>query len=227
MPIGVMQATYQKLEEGVPIKGQIVDFRVEQTANWDTKRPKYFKGRDEVGDAIVYDPWMPDGTMREPVCQWVITLDIGIEDEHGDTERRIFIDPRVGKKGTAVEGKRGKDAIGLALKRAKAHRVGLEIGGTLSITYTGQVRPGKGEAACNTYTAEYEPPAGGPGTGEALDEVPWMIGGGRFNPHERLAPVGAQTATTTTSGGGQVVFDDMVRAGVSTTPAVEAGEPPF
>jgi hypothetical protein len=162
----------------------------------------------------------PTAPPNAPICDWVFTVDIGEEDENGETERRIFLDPRKGQKGTAVEGKRGEDAVVAALKKVRAHRVGLEIGGKIFITRGPKVAPKRGDAQCVTYTARYEPPAGGVGTGTPVDEVPWLIGGARFDPNTReekpvagvrpygdpttVAPAGAAVGV----GGGAAVVED-------------------
>jgi hypothetical protein len=185
MPIGSSLAPYLPLTEGKEVGGEIVDFRIQQKSDYDTNRPLYFE-RVDGRTTKSFAPYAADGTPNEPICDWVFTLDTGEEDEHGETERRIFLDPRKGQRGTAIEGLRGRDAVEIALKKAKAHRVGLEIGGRIYITRGPKLAPKKGDAACVTYTARYEPPAGGVGTGTPVDEVPWLIGGGRFEPGFRL-----------------------------------------
>jgi hypothetical protein len=180
MPIGISRAAHVKFEKpGDRHGGEIVDFRVVQKADYDTNRPLYFQ-RNEDGASKTFSPYAPDGRPNDPIVQWEVTVDTGIEDSEGDTERRIFIDPRKGKRGTALEGKRAGDAISSALKKAKAHRVGLEIGGSLYLIFDGKVRDGRGPEN-NTWSAEYAPPAGGPGTGSPVDEMPWLIGGSRYD----------------------------------------------
>jgi hypothetical protein len=214
--IGTSLAPYHALVEGSTITGEIVDFRVQQKSDYDSNRPLYFvRGADGKGGKG-FEPFDADGKPNEPICDWVFTLDVGVEDENGETERRVFLDPRKGAKGTAVEGKRGRDAVEIALKKAKAHRVGLEIGGTISITRGPKLAPKKGDAQCVTYTAEYTAPEGGVGSGTLVDEVPHMIGGGRFDPNERgdapvatpaynLRPVGQPNGTTVSSGGSYTI----------------------
>jgi hypothetical protein len=181
MPIGVSSAPYAKfVKPGDRHGGQIVECRVVQTIDFDTKRPQYLQQNADGSWARVFVANGPDGKPNDPICQWEITVDTGVEDENGDTERRIFVDPRKGRKHTLLEGKRGGDAVATALKKAKAHRVGLEIGGTFYLISGEKVRDGSGPAT-NTWTAEYEPPAGGVGTGKAVDEVPWLTDGTRYD----------------------------------------------
>lgn len=206
MPIGASLVPYLPLVEGERVGGEIVDFSIRQKSDYDTNRPLYFVRLPDGKGTKGFEPYDADGKPNEPICDWVFTVDTGVEDETGETERRIFLDPRKGQRGSAVEGKRGRDAVEIALKKAKAHRVGLEIGGKIFITRGPMLAPKKGDAKCVTYTAEYEPPAGGPGTGTAVDEVPYMIGGGRYDPNEReLRAVSAFAGTggVTTSGLGQ------------------------
>lgn len=187
MPIGVSSAPYAKFERpGDRHGGKIVDFRVVQTVDFDTKRPQYLQ-KDEDGDwSKTFSAFRPDGKPNDPICQWEITVDTGIEDENGDTERRIFVDPRKGRRNTLLEGKRGGDAVAIALKKAKANRVGLEIGGTFHLVAGEKVRDGSGPMT-NTWTAEYEPPDGGPGSGKPVDETPWLVGGGRYDKAAEIA----------------------------------------
>jgi hypothetical protein len=186
MPIGVSSAPYAKFTKpGDRVGGEIVDFRVVQTVDFDSKRPQYLQ-QNEDGWSKVFTAFDPDGKPNDPITQWEVTVDTGIEDENGDTERRIFIDPRKGRRNTLLEGKRGGDAVAIALKKAKAHRVGLEIGATFYLISGDKVRDGSGPAT-NTWTAEYEPPAGGPGTGKPVDEMPWLVGGERYDKQAALA----------------------------------------
>jgi hypothetical protein len=187
MAIGVSRAAHVKFEKpGQRAGGEIVDFRVVQKTDFDTNRPLYFQDGEDGGDGEkTFRPFSPDGKANRPICQWEVTVDTGEADETGDTERRIFIDPRRGKRGTALEGKRGLDAIEAALKKVRAHRVGLEIGGLLFMTYQGTEREAPKKPETTTWTAEYVPPAGGPGTGKPVDEVPWLVGGARFDPAAR------------------------------------------
>lgn len=186
MPIGVSSAPYVKFEnKGDRHGGEIVDFRVVQNRDVKSRAPLYLEEQPGGGWKKVERPFAADGRPNDPICQWEVTVDTGVEDENGDTERRIFIDPRKGRRGTTVEGKRSGDAIANALKRAKSHRVGLEIGGRLFLTFEGKVNDG--EMKTNTWSAEYEPPPGGPGTGTPVDEVPWLVGGARFDKQAEMA----------------------------------------
>ncbi len=218
MPIGASLAPYAPLVEGVEIGGEIVDFRIQQKSDYDTNRPLYFAPKAD-GGGKTFEAFSGDGKANEPICDWVFTVDTGQEDENGETERRIFLDPRVGARGTAVEGKRGKDAVINALKKVKAHRVGLEIGGKIFITRGPKVAPKKGSAQCVTYTARYEPPAGGPGSGTPVDEDMHLVGGAIFNPlvRDQQTPVtsfggsGVTASGLGQNGGAVVVYDPPVQ----------------
>lgn len=187
MSIGVSRAPYAPFKNaGDRCGGEIVDFRVAQKTDMQSKRPMYFEQNAEGKGQKSFRPYAADGRPNDPITHWEVTVDTGVEDEDGDTERRIIIDPRRGTRGTALEGKRGLDAISKALKQAKAHRVGLEIGGKLFVTFHGKVRVGS-DPETGTWSAEYEPPAGGPGSGKPVDEMPWLVGGGRYDKAAELA----------------------------------------
>jgi len=186
MPIGVSSAPYAKFPEpGVRHGGEIVDFRIIQTTDQKSRRPQYLQQNSDGKWERVFAAFGPDGKPNDPITQWEITVDTGIPDENDDTELRIFVDPRKGRRGTTTEGKRGGDAVAIALKKVKAHRVGLEIGGTFFLTFEGKVN--EGDNKVNTWSAEYTPPAGGPGSGKPVDETPWLVGGARYDKAAELA----------------------------------------
>ncbi len=201
MPIGTSLAPYLALQEGIRVGGKIVDFRVQQKTNFDTGRPQFFE-RDSTGKITKSDnAYGLDGRPNEPICDWIFTVDTGVESPEGDTERRIFLDPRKGARGSEVEGRRGQDAVEKALKKVQAHRVGLEIGGSIWFTRGPKVKPYPGGSgpACVTYEAEYQPPDGGVGAGTPVDDVPWLVGGERFikAPAMTTAPVISITSSAT------------------------------
>jgi hypothetical protein len=180
MPIGVSAAPYAKFPHpGVRHGGEIVDFRIVQNVDQKTRRPQYLQQNSDGKWEKSFSAFGPDGKPNDPITQWEITVDTGVEDDNGDSELRIFVDPRKGRRGTTTAGKRGGDAVSDALKRAKAHRVGLEIGGKFFLTFEGKVDDGENKV--NTWSAEYEPPEGGPGSGKPVDEMPWLVGGGRYD----------------------------------------------
>lgn len=228
MPIGTSLAPYLPLKEGEEVGGEIVDFRVQQKSDYDTNRPLYFCRTADGKGTKGFEAFDSDGKPNEPICDWVFTVDTGEEDENGETERRIFLDPRKGQRGSAVEGKRGRDAVEIALKKAKAHRVGLEIGGSIFITRGPKVAPKRGDAACVTYTARYEPPADGPGSGKPVDEVPHLIGGGRFDPSAReLKAEVHRTAFSAPLAGGGPTGAAVGAGGSAARPASYDEDPPF
>lgn len=222
MPIGASSAPYAKFTNpGDRHGGEIVDFRVVQNADVESRRPLYLEQTADGKWAKSFAPFAPDGRPNDPICQWEITVETGVEDENGDTERRIFIDPRKGRRGTTTEGKRGGDAVAIALKKAKAHRVGIEVGGKIFVTYNGKVADGNNKV--NTWSAEYEPPAGGPGSGKPVDEMPWLIGGSRYDKQAELtkweaanggaqhtAPAGARDTDAPAAAAPATAFDDDI-----------------
>ena len=184
MAIGVSAAPYAKFKNpGDRHGGEIVDFRVVQNRDVKTRMPLYLQESDGKWSKV-NNAFGPDGKPNDPICQWEVTVETGVADENGDTERRIFIDPRKGRRGTTTFGKRGGDAVDTAVKKAGAKRVGLEIGGTFHLIFEGKVDDG--DAQINTWSAEYVPPPGGPGTGKAIDETPWLVGGGRYDKDREL-----------------------------------------
>lgn len=232
MPIGVSSAPYAKFPEaGARHGGEIVDFRIVQTTDPKTRRPQYLQQGDDGAWAKSFSPFAVDGKPNDPICQWEITVDTGIADENGDTELRVFVDPRKGRRGTTTEGKRGGDAIASALKAAKAHRVGLEIGGRLFVTFDGKVVDGENKT--NTWSAEYQPPTGGPGTGKPVDEMPWLVGGGRYDKQAELArwEDGARSSVTPPAGSPMSQGQAIVTTSTNVPPASTQGsweeEPPF
>lgn len=81
----------------------------------------------------------------EPMWEIVITLDTGVEDENGETNRRLFV------RGQMLK------ALREALKDANAK---LEIGGELAVRYTGDGEASKkGFNAPKLFKAKYTAPA--------------------------------------------------------------------
>jgi hypothetical protein len=233
MPIGVSSAPYAKFpQEGVRHGGKIVDFRVVQTTEPKSRRPQYLQQDPESGKwEKVFTAFGPDGRPNSPITQWEITVDTGVEDENGDSELRIFVDPRKGRRGSTTAGKRGGDAVELALKKAKAHRVGLEIDGDFFLTFEGKVDDGENKV--NTWSAEYTPPPGGPGTGRPLDEIPHLVGGGRFDKQAELAKweasrnAGAQAASFAPSAAPAPTSVDAVQAAIERGQRAHESSPRF
>lgn len=195
MAIGTSLAPYHALVEGQEFGGEIVDFRIQQKREYEANgigAPMFFERTSDGKTVRTSSAFDASGKPNVPICDWVVTVDCGVEDDNGDTERRIFIDPRKGARGTDVEGRRGQDAIVNALKQAKAHRVGLEIGGQLFITRGPKVAPRKGEPACVTYTARYIAPVGGIGTGRPVDETQYLTDGTAYSRNARPTAAPAQ-----------------------------------
>jgi hypothetical protein len=214
MPIGVSSAPYAKfVQPGDRHGGEIVDFRIIQTTDQKTRRAQYLQQNSDGKWEKSFSAFGPDGKPNDPITQWEITVDTGVEDENGDSELRVFVDPRKGRRGSTSFGRRGGDAVAIALKKAKAHRVGLEIGGKFWLIYDGKVDDGENKV--NTWSAEYEPPVGGPGSGKPLNEVPWLVGGQRYDKQAELAKWETGRAP------GAAPAQDAAPAAASTLPGVD------
>lgn len=145
---------------GQTIGGEIVNARRLQTSQYKTNRPEYWEN-----GTITFAPYDAKGEANDPKAQLEVTVETGVPDENGETERRLFI-----------KNKRQMGALTAALKEARA-RQGLLIGGSLWMTWTGK-EAGQGSEDANTWSIRYEAPA--PGTGQEVDETIHMIGGGTW-----------------------------------------------
>lgn len=136
---------------GDSVSGEIID--VYQSQRYEFVRngngqPLYWSNRKPTPGARI-DP--VTGKKNDPVLQYVITVDTGVADEDGNTERRIF-----------VKNKRMEDALKRAVRDSKA-REGLLLGGQLSCEYTGDDETSDAPQAPKMYAFTYAPPAAGEG----------------------------------------------------------------
>ena len=107
-------------------KGKVVSAQKRQQTDYGTGTPKFYDNGD-------------------PMWEIVITIDTGVEDSNGETEKRLFA------RGAMLK------AIREALKDAGAK---LEVGGELVVRYTEDGEPSKkGFNAPKLYKAKYTPPA--------------------------------------------------------------------
>jgi hypothetical protein len=156
MPLFVTEAPSAKFPTvGTTVEGEVTDVyraqRFEYVKNGQGL-PLYWQNRKPTAGAR----FAADGTPNDPVLQEVITLDTGVPDANGDTERRIFI-----------KNKRMRTAIAAAVAAAGGRRAGgLLLGGRLSCTWVGE-EEGEGGQPAKVYEFTYTPPA--PGTGRTPD----------------------------------------------------------
>lgn len=85
------------------------------------------------------------GEPNDPVMQWVITVETGEPDQHGDTERSVYF----GKQ-------RLEEAFSLAAKAVKLRSPDDLIGWELFVTKTG-TEQGKGAQPADTWSVELIP----------------------------------------------------------------------
>lgn len=136
---------------GDSVEGEIVEIyraqRYEFVRNG-IGQPLYWSNRKPTPGARI-DP--ATGKKNDPVLQYVITVETGIADEDGNTERRIF-----------AKNKRMEDGLKKAVIAAKA-REGLLLGGRLSCTYTGDDEKSDAPQLPKMYEFVYTAPAAGEG----------------------------------------------------------------
>jgi hypothetical protein len=152
---------------GSRIGGQIVDARMVQTVDFKSKRPEFWEDK-----AKTFSPFGPDGTPNEPKAQLEVTVETGEPDEQGETERRLFI-----------KNKRQFDALKAALRKSRAGRRGVQIGGSIWMTLTGKEATPDGQDA-NTWEIEYEPPAVNAAFSE-IDDAVHLFGGGTWRRNQQ------------------------------------------
>jgi hypothetical protein len=144
---------------GEEVGGRIVDVASVQQTEYKTRIPFYWENRTKVTRAV--NP--ATGEANDPMMQRVVTVDVGVPDENGNTERRIFI-----------RGKRMTSAYKDALAAGGAGRQGILIGGQLYATWTGTEASQGGGADAKTYRFRYVAPK--PGEGTKPDAAPILAG---------------------------------------------------
>lgn len=135
---------------GDSVEGEIID--VYQTQRYEYIRgaqgePLYWHGRKP--EPVPTDP--ATGKKNEPVLQYVLVLETGIEDENGNTERRLF-----------VKNKRMEQALKKAILLARA-KEGLLIGGRVRCTYTADDETSDAPSLPKIYEYAYTKPEPGRG----------------------------------------------------------------
>lgn len=136
---------------GDSVEGSIVEVE---------KRQRYQFSRDGSGGPMFWHNRRPtenaryadDGSPNDPVLDLVLTLETGVADENGDTERRVFL-----------KNKRMNTALEKAVLTAGAKREGLLIGGRLQVTFSAE-ETGDGPNPYKVYDFVYGRPEEGQGS---------------------------------------------------------------
>lgn len=143
--------------EGDRHGGQIVEFRREQAWDFNESKPMWWSNEQSCVVFEAYDEHT--GEIRNPLTQDVITVETGVADENGETERRIFVAKKRQKEAT-------KNAVAKGAKRRGPDNIKtMELGGTYFLTRSGSEKVannGKGKKVAleaQTWEAEYAPPA--------------------------------------------------------------------
>lgn len=131
---------------GDRVSGVIVDFDEQQ-------RTEYIRGSKAGGPPMYWHNGKPTagvavdpqtGEANRPVMDPVVTLDTGVADEYGETERRLF-----------VKGKQMFDGIKAACKAVGVRDI--DKGGRLTCTWASGAG---GAGSPRVYAFEYVPPGG-------------------------------------------------------------------
>lgn len=145
---------------GEEIGGTIVDVRRTQQIDYTTKIPLYWENKTKSTQSM--NPMT--GLPNDPMLQTEVTIDTGVRDENGITERRLFI-----------RGKRMTEAFKQAILAGGGGRDGLLIGGNLTASWSGTEPSQGGGADAKLYQFRYQPPAAG--EGRRPDDTPILAGG--------------------------------------------------
>lgn len=145
---------------GDGIDGDIVGVRRTQQTEFKTNIPLYWENKTKSTNRT--NP--ASGQLNDPMLQTEITLDTGVPDENGATERRLF-----------VRGKRMTDALKQAVQQGGGGRDGLLIGGKLACTFYGTEASAGGGSDAKLYRFSYNPPAAG--DGRRPDNTPVLYDG--------------------------------------------------
>jgi hypothetical protein len=201
-------AKFAQIGDGVD--GEIVDVRRTQQTEFKTNIPLYWENKTKSTNPV--NP--ATGKRNDPMLQTEVTLDTGVPDENGATERRLF-----------VRGRRMTDALKQAVQAGGGGREGLLIGGRLACTWFGTEPSTGGGADAKLYRFAYGPPAAG--EGRRPDPAPVLYDGAPDD-DPAPAPVSSGAAPTGRPIGIQNTAGWVVGAG-STTPApvTWSSEPPF
>jgi hypothetical protein len=205
-------AKFTQIGDGVD--GEIVGVRRTQQTEFKTNIPLYWENKTKSTHGV--NP--ATGRPNDPMLQTEITVDTGVPDENGVTERRLF-----------VRGKRMTDSLKHAVQQGGGGGDGLLIGGRLACTFYGTEPSAGGGSDAKLYRFAYAPPAAGEGRrpdptpvlydGDVADDpVPATFGSPVQRPIE--API-----TGAGPGGGTSVNASPVTTGRPTT--TWSAEPPF
>jgi hypothetical protein len=139
-------AKFTQIGDGVD--GEIVGVRRTQQTEFKTNIPLYWENKTKSTHGV--NP--ATGRPNDPMLQTEITVDTGVPDENGVTERRLF-----------VRGKRMTDSLKHAVQQGGGGGDGLLIGGRLACTFYGTEPSAGGGSDAKLYRFAYAPPAAGEG----------------------------------------------------------------
>ena len=198
---------------GDSVEGEIVEVIQEQRRKFVRGQlgdPEYWFNRKPVINMPV-DP--ATGKKNPPVLQYVITIDTGVPDEDGNTERRIF-----------VKNKRMEDGLKKAVREAKV-REGLLLGGGLSCTFTGYDETSEAPQPPKIYEFVYTAPA--PGEGRQPSGEVRLCDPQDAEVTQNLAPVVAPAPPAGGEGGNELHGSHRSSPVVKRALGIQDDEPPF
>lgn len=196
---------------GDGIDGDIVGVRRTQQTEFKTNIPLYWESKTKSTNRT--NP--ANGQPNDPMLQTEITLDTGVPDENGATERRLF-----------VRGKRMTDALKHAVQQGGGGRDGLLIGGKLACTFYGTEASAGGGSDAKLYRFSYNPPAAG--EGRRPDNTPVLYDGdAEEQPVTNPEPLGRYTVTAGNTVNAQPAVVNGSAATTAGGRASWSAEPPF
>lgn len=196
---------------GDGIDGDIVGVRRTQQTEFKTNIPLYWENKTKSTNRT--NP--ANGQLNDPMLQTEITLDTGVPDENGATERRLF-----------VRGKRMTDALKQAVQQGGGGRDGLLIGGKLACTFYGTEASAGGGSDAKLYRFSYNPPAAG--DGRRPDNTPVLYDGdAEEQPVTNPEPLGRYTVTAGNTVNAQPAVVNGSAATTAGGRASWSAEPPF
>lgn len=196
---------------GDGIDGDIVGVRRTQQTEFKTNIPLYWESKTKSTNRT--NP--ASGQPNDPMLQTEITLDTGVPDENGATERRLF-----------VRGKRMTDALKQAVQQGGGGRDGLLIGGKLACTFYGTEASAGGGSDAKLYRFSYNPPAAG--EGRRPDNTPVLYDGdAEEQPVTNPEPLGRYTVTAGNTVNAQPAVVNGSAATTAGGRASWSAEPPF
>jgi hypothetical protein len=204
-------AKFTQIGDGVD--GEIVGVRRTQQTEFKTNIPLYWENKTKSTHGV--NP--ATGRPNDPMLQTEITVDTGVPDENGVTERRLF-----------VRGKRMTDSLKHAVQQGGGGGDGLLIGGRLACTFYGTEPSAGGGSDAKLYRFAYAPPAAG--EGRRPDPTPVLYDGAGGEPDEpdlqgvQVGDRNVQHNTWSATTGSSVNASPVITGRPTTT---WSAEPPF